>query len=125
MREKREITDDMLQEARLGGVSCRACALAETTTLDTRAGRRAYGTSVEGVQTWRGKAVVEDPAFWAVWQRNIRMVYEGVVYVGEEVRHVTAEVFVFSTRRAQRRGGRGGHVTHAEFVGAGGLPPAA
>lgn len=120
--------DEQWQDARLGGMTCRARAWTASTTVHERTEGKPPHPPTRGVQTWRGRAVVEDPHFWATWRQHNRMLYEGPVNVDDEVRNVSAEVFVYTARRVAPRSSKhrfDPNVVVVQFIGAGRLPPEA
>ena len=100
---QRIITEDMLQEAFLGGIPCRAYAYVEVTLVELPVDEQGHAKIVEGIRTWRGKAVVEDPAFLARWHYDKVVRYEGKLQDGEEERQISADVYVHYTRHARAR----------------------
>jgi hypothetical protein len=116
----------MLQEALLGGVPCKAYAYVEVTLVELPADEHGHVQVVEGIRTWRGKAVVEDPAFLARWQRGKVVRYEGKLQDGEQERQISADVYVYFTRHARARrfpdrkaGEEGPSLIYVAFIGAG------
>ena len=120
------ITEDMLQEAFLGSVPCRAYAYVEVTLVEIPADEQGHVKVVEGIRTWRGKAIVEDPAFLTRWQRGKVLRYEGILRDGDEARQISADVYVYYTRHAKARpfpdrtaGEEESPLIYVAFIGAG------
>ena len=120
------ITEDMLQDAFLGGIPCRAYAYVEVTLVEIPADEQGHMKVVEGIRTWRGKAVVEDPVFLTRWQRGKVIRYEGTLQDGDEERQISADVYVYFTRHARARlladpeaGEDGPALIYVAFIGAG------
>lgn len=125
MDDRPDITEDQLQDAQLGGVPCRAIAWLETTKVEPLPGRRSTGL-VDGVRTWRGQAIVEDPAFLQKVQLNAPTPYEGAVIAGDETRQIQGDVYIYHTRRTrpsrkQSDAEAAPQRIYVDFVGAGNL----
>ena len=101
MAVARLITEQMLQEARLGGTSCRAYAYVEVTLVEVPADENGHTKIVEGIRTWRGKAVVDDPTFLTHRRLDRPLRYEGILHDGDEERRISADVYVYQTRRTR------------------------
>ncbi len=120
------ITEDMLQDAFLGGVPCKAYAYVEVRLVEIPVDEQGHVKIVEGIRTWRGEAVVEDPAFLALWQHDKFVRYEGKLQDGEDERQISADVYVHYTRHARARrfpdrkaGEEGPSLIYVAFIGAG------
>ena len=125
MADHRVVTEEMLHEAVLGGVPCKAVAFVEVTHVEVPAGERGHTEIVEGIRTWRGTAIVEAAALPG-WRLDKTLRYSGPLLDGEDKRHINAEVYIYRTRRlkppraaeppsAANRSGR----IYVAFVGAG------
>ena len=120
----RLITEKMLQEARLGGTPCRAYAYVEVTLVEVPADENGQTKIVEGIRTWRGKALVDDLGFLTHRRLDRPLRYEGILHDGDQERHITADVYVYQTRRTKLdaspdREGEGLQRIYVAFVGAG------
>ena len=120
----RLITEQMLQEARLGGTPCRAYAYVEATFVEIPANDDEPKKIVEGIRTWRGKAVVDDLTFLTHRRLDRPLCYEGILHDGEEERPIKADVYVYQTRRVKRdpapgRESEAPQRIYVAFVGAG------
>jgi hypothetical protein len=101
MAKYRVVTEEMLQEAMLGGIPCRAFAYVEVIRVEVPADERGRTKLVEGVRTWRGTAVVEAPALPQRWHLDRALRYDGVLLDGDQERPISADVFVYQTRRTK------------------------
>ena len=124
MGDSRLITEKMLQEARLGGMPCRAYAYVEVTLVEVPANDDGPMKIVEGIRTWRGKAIVDDLNFLTHRRLDRPLRYEGILHDGEEKRHIEADVYVYQTRRMKRdsapdQEGNAPQRIYVAFVGAG------
>ena len=124
MAVARLITEQMLQEARLGGTPCRAYAYVEVTLVEVPADENGHMKIVEGIRTWRGKAVVDDQAFLTHRRLDRPLRYEGILHDGEEERRISADVYVYQTRRiridpSENAEGEALQRIYVAFVGAG------
>lgn len=113
------LTNDMLEAASLAGIPCRALARLEVTRFEGAFGRRGQRLAVDGVRTWRGRAVIEDASFLQRWQHDAAVRYEGKLHAAGEVQTISADVFVYSTRRTRARTPGAPSLLYVEFVGAG------
>ncbi len=114
----------MLREARLGGTPCRAYAYVEVTLVEIPANDNGHPRIVEGIRTWRGKALVDDLTFLTHRRLDRALRYQGILHDGEEERHVDADVYVYQTRRTRQaippdQPGEARHIIYVAFVGAG------
>lgn len=98
MPDHRAVTEEMLREAVLGGIPCKAVAYVEVTHVEVPAGERGRTKIVEGIRTWRGTAIVEAAALPA-WRLDKTLRYHGRLLDGEDEREISAEVYVYRTRR--------------------------
>ena len=98
----RLITEKMLHEARLGGTPCRAYAYVEVTMVEVPADEQGHMKIVEGIRTWRGKALVDDLTFLTHRRLDRPLRYEGILHDGEQERPINADVYVYQTRRTKR-----------------------
>ena len=101
MAVARLITEQMLQEARLGGTPCRAYAYVEVTLVEVPFDEHGHTKIVEGIRTWRGKALVDDLTFLTHRRLDRPLRYEGILHDGDEERHISADVYVYQTRRTR------------------------
>jgi len=120
----RLITEAMLQEARLGGIPCRAYAYVEVTLVEVPADEQGGTKIVEGIRTWRGKALVEDLTFLKHRRLDRPLRYEGMLHDGDEERLISADVYVYQTRRTKRdvspdQQDEAHQLIYVAFVGAG------
>ena len=97
----RLITEKMLKEARLGGTPCRAYAYVEVTLVEVPADEHGHMKIVEGIRTWRGKALVDDLSFLTHRRLDRPLRYEGILHDGEQERRIDADVYVYQTRRTK------------------------
>lgn len=88
-----QTTDQVFEDATLGGVPCKAIAWVEVTRLKIIDGRQEPRT-VDGVRTWHGRAFVDLENVPEQWQYNSAVRYEGKVRDGEDVRNVAADVYI-------------------------------
>ena len=104
MADHRVVTEEMLGEAMLGGIPCKAVAYVEVTHVEVPAGERGHTEIVEGIRTWRGTAIVEATALPA-WRLDKTLRYHGRLLDGDAEREISADVYVYRTRRmkASRR----------------------
>ena len=126
--QRAQIADQVLEEARLAGIPCRAMAWVQVTQLTVIDGRRGHRV-VDGVRTWHGQAVVESDGPPAHWEYNAAVRYEGLVRVEDDLYEVDAEVYIHqrSHRPADRTDDETGdrpprHRYQVRFTGAGNLP---
>ena len=119
----RLITEQMLKEARLGNTPCRAYAYVEVTLVEVPVDEHGQTRIVEGIRTWRGKALVEDLAFLKQRRLDRPLRYEGILHDGDEERHISADVYVYQTRRTKLDAASDQEETaqriYVAFVGAG------
>lgn len=120
----RLITEQMLQEARLGGTPCKAYAYVEVTYVEVPADEHGQTKIVEGIRTWRGKAVVDDLTFLTRRRLDRALRYEGILHDGDEEHPISADVYVYQTRRTKRDDDASAHSEakpriYVAFVGAG------
>ena len=88
-----QATDQVFEDAMLGGVPCKAIAWIEVTRLKVIDGRREFRT-VEGVRTWHGRAFVDLERVPEQWQYNSAVQYTGKLRDGDEVRDICADVYI-------------------------------
>lgn len=123
MAVSRLITDKMLREATLGGTPCRAYAYVEVTHVEVPADEHGHTQVVEGIRTWRGKALIQDPTFLARRRLDRALRYEGVLHDGDAERTISADVYVYQTRRTRLDPPADAHeatpLIYVAFVGAG------
>lgn len=110
------VAEIQLESARLGGLPCRACAWIHATRSRERTGPRTWEV-VEGIRPWRGMALFRREAFPPQFIETGALLYEGAVLDGEQVRQVSAEVFVHTMQRRKQADA----LIVVEFVGAGAL----
>ena len=120
----RLITEQMLQEACLGGTPCRAYAYVEVTLVEVPADEHGHLKIVEGIRTWRGQALVDDLTFLRHRRLDRAIRYEGILHDGDEERRISADVYVYQTRRTKRepdsdQNGEARQHIYVAFVGAG------
>ncbi len=101
MAALRLITEQMLKEARLGNTPCRAYAYVEVTLVEVPVDEHGQTRIVEGIRTWRGKALVEDLTFLKQRRLDRPLRYEGILHDGDEERPISADVYVYQTRRTK------------------------
>lgn len=101
MATLRLITEKMLHTARLGDTPCRAYAYVEVTLVEVPVDEHGHTKIVEGIRTWRGKALVEDLSFLQHRRLDRPLRYEGILHDGDQERLISADVYVYQTRRAQ------------------------
>ena len=101
MAALRLITEQMLKEARLGNTLCRAYAYVEVTLVEVPVDEHGQTKIVEGIRTWRGKALVEDLTFLKQRRLDRPLRYEGILHDGDEERLINADVYVYQTRRTK------------------------
>ena len=114
---------DMFQKATLGGIPCKAHAHVEVTLVEVPAAEGQHKI-VEGVRTWRGTAVIQDAAFLARRRLDKPLRYEGILQDGDDERQISADVYVYHTRRAKgddepEQEAPGLRPIYVSFVGAG------
>ncbi len=110
------VPEIQLESARLGSLACRACAWVHATQSRERTGPRTWAM-VDGVRTWRGMALFRREAFPPQFIETGGLLYEGAVLDGEQVRQVSAEVFVHTMQRRKQADA----LIVVEFIGAGNL----
>ena len=117
------ITEKMLQEARLGDTPCRAYAYVEVTLVEVPFDEHGHTKIVEGIRTWRGKALVDDLSFLKHRRLDRPIRYEGILHDGDEERRISADVYVYQTRRTKLDDAPNQEESHQRiyvaFVGAG------
>ena len=105
-------------QASLNGQACEAFAWVQTTAINVLDGK-GRSCKVEGVRSWRGRALVDRSAFPSGIPCDSAVQYTGKVKNGDEELDVSADVFLYFTRCYATDPADAHGQTYVEFVGAG------
>lgn len=123
----KNITEEMLVEASLDGFPCKGYAWTEVTRVEVLepGGKKKV---VDGVRTWRGKAVITRGVFPLDRLFGNALIYKGPLEDGDQTRDITGYVYISNVQGAKpvHSGGDGmappknrpGDKLYIEFAGA-------